>query len=1448
MPQLEPLEVRVVPSTWTVENANASGPNSLLAAVANANSDTSAALINFDPWVFTSATTVTLTSPLTLSNTSHSITIDGSGAGPLTVSGGGSVQVFCIGSGVTATIANLTITDGSANGGGGISNAGTLTVSGCTITSNEASACGGGIFSSGSLSLSGSTISENTAGSWSCGGGIYNLGSAAVSNCTISSNSGRHGGGIYSAINMAVSGCTITSNESTGYGGGIFGGAGSLSISGSTISENTAGTDGSHGGGGIYVGESVTVSDCTIADNQCGGDGGGILNNEGKLIVNSSTISDNSSCWGGGGVANLWAFVTLINCSVSGNTAGNGSTISDGGGILNYGTLFSYGTLTLVNVTVAGNSASGNGGGIMNAGELTVTNATISDNFAAYGGGIYSPDFTATLANTIVAGNTAVFPDISGSVSGSHNLIGDNSGMTGLTNGDNGNLVGTSTSPINAMLGTLTNNGGPTLTMMPQLDSPAFGTGDSFAQLSDGVDESVTSVTVTNGMSFAANDLSPLASGSYCTIQVGSEQMAVTAVNQVCLPSYLVGDTLTVVGGSYSTAATLTVTSVTANGFVAGVSVANPGCYSVLPSGIVSVTGGNGTGAKFDLYSPNYAAPYSISWAWPLFGGDLSTVLSLTRGVNGTTPATHAANASVFLVSDQRNLLPAYATPAVVNIGAVQGTSALIVTTASDEVSHTGTSLRDALTTANADAANGQSDTILFDPDLAGQTISLVQGTLALDGAGSGTITIDASSLSSITVNGGNAVEDLSVSSGVTAHIKGLTITGGSASGDGGGIFNAGSLTLTSCDVSGNSATANGGGLFSDGYAGVNNCVFTLNDAPGYGGSVFNDLGGTLSVSNTVLSDSTAGGGGGVGNLGSATISDCSLSADSASWSGGGIYNNGTLAVSDGTIADCVTSGNGGGIGNDSLGVLSIYDSTITGDSTMPNAYDGGGISNAGRLTMSYSALDLNTAYYGGGLYNNGGAATLTAGNEFSSNTAIEYGGCIYAGWGSLVINDCRVVSSLAAYGGGGIYCSAWLDITNATIANNSVSSGGGGGIDNEYGYLKLTSSTVCDNSASDGGDEIRNNWGTATITSSILSHYATQGEGIRNSGTLTLTGNSIVGNSVGIYAADGSITNVHFNRIVSNSTAIDNESSATIDATDNWWGSNSSALGSQTVIGNVDANPWQVFQAGAGADVIPISGSTSVNGNLNHNSNGEDLTAEVAGLGGATMTFELTAGTGTLTGSSTNMEGGTAITAYSASGSSGTATFAVTLDGVAASVSVVINSPPTAVDGPYEIQSSWWKFNEGTGTTTADTMTGGQVTLPSGVSWSSDAPMAGTYSLDFGSASGPLQAYGSTLGTSDFSLSLWVKWTSPPYLAVPLAGQDDGAGNSWSLAMSDSGHLLQFTVAVAGASPVTLLDQAWSPSAATWYHLTVTHSGSSGASTSTMRGALVQQAWQCLI
>ena len=138
----------------------------------------------------------------------------------------------------------------------------------------------------------------------------------------------------------------------------------------------------------------VELIGLTIVNGWTADDGGGIFNG-GYLTLTNCTVSGNTA-EGGGGIFSYQGTLTLTNCAVTGNSA-----TSYGGGI------FNEGDLTLTNCTVAGNTAD-YGGGIFDEGYLTLTNCTVAGNTADYGGGIYSGYWgTAYIYNTIVAQNTA---------------------------------------------------------------------------------------------------------------------------------------------------------------------------------------------------------------------------------------------------------------------------------------------------------------------------------------------------------------------------------------------------------------------------------------------------------------------------------------------------------------------------------------------------------------------------------------------------------------------------------------------------------------------------------------------------------------------------------------------------------------------------------------------------------------------------------------------------------------------------------------------------------------------------------------------------------------------------------------------------------------------------------------------------------------------------------
>ena len=107
-------------------------------------------------------------------------------------------------------------------------------------------------------------------------------------------------------------------------------------------------------GGGVLNQGNLTIKNATIRDNFGTDDGGGI-DNWGNLRVENSTFTGNRSNEEGGGVVNFQN-ATFVNTTFSGNRAGLTAAVgtigTDGGGaIFNSG-----GTVTLINCTIAGNT------------------------------------------------------------------------------------------------------------------------------------------------------------------------------------------------------------------------------------------------------------------------------------------------------------------------------------------------------------------------------------------------------------------------------------------------------------------------------------------------------------------------------------------------------------------------------------------------------------------------------------------------------------------------------------------------------------------------------------------------------------------------------------------------------------------------------------------------------------------------------------------------------------------------------------------------------------------------------------------------------------------------------------------------------------------------------------------------------------------------------------
>ena len=141
----------------------------------------------------------------------------------------------------------------------------------------------------------------------------------------------------------------------------------------------------------------------------------------------------------------------------------------------------------------------------------------------------------------------------------------------------------------------------------------------------DNADPVVTYGDVNNPGNSPASDIDAriLNAGEYNNTLVAAHKVAVGTGSVVSASvqisngvpvggsGYTVGDTLTVTGGTFAPAATLTVATLGAGGSVATVTVANPGIYSSFAGITGAVTGGSGSGAKFSL---NVRGELDVQW------------------------------------------------------------------------------------------------------------------------------------------------------------------------------------------------------------------------------------------------------------------------------------------------------------------------------------------------------------------------------------------------------------------------------------------------------------------------------------------------------------------------------------------------------------------------------------------------------------------------------------------------------------------------------------------------------------------------------------------------------------------------------------------------------------------------------------------------------------------
>jgi hypothetical protein len=281
-----------------------------------------------------------------------------------------------------------------------------------------------------------------------------------ISGLTVADGSANDGGGIFNLDeNATLQDVVVTGNDATADGGGVWsdGFTGTLEVIDSTISGNTAGDD----GGGIYnedTADVLRITGSTISGNTASDDGGGIYlyDPDAAVEIVGTTIADNTAGDLGGGVY-LYSIdggdpITIRRTTISGNSATAGS-----------GAYFYDVSASIQDSTISGNE----GGPALSAyGEpIELLMSTVTANTAD---GVDSAQ-PVTATGSIISGNTG--DDVSSPVQvvSDHSLLGTVPGGVD----DQGGTV-SSTTPG---LGPLADNGGPTLTHLPDAGSQAIDAG-----------------------------------------------------------------------------------------------------------------------------------------------------------------------------------------------------------------------------------------------------------------------------------------------------------------------------------------------------------------------------------------------------------------------------------------------------------------------------------------------------------------------------------------------------------------------------------------------------------------------------------------------------------------------------------------------------------------------------------------------------------------------------------------------------------------------------------------------------------------------------------------------------------------------------------------------------------------------------------------------------------
>jgi len=256
-----------------------------------------------------------------------------------------------------------------------------------------ANANGGAIYNHGTLSLFNCTLSGNSAaGTNGVAGATGKNGDNGSNGCNGGAGGNGYGGAIYNSGTLSLFNCTLANNSATGGAGGIGGGGGNGSYNGGN--GGNGGTGGVACGGAVYNGGTLSLSNCAFSGNvSTGGNGGGGGTNGAGAFPGLTGSGGAGGAGSGAGVYSAQGSPVVNGCTFSGNTAHSGN--GEKGGTLSSG-----------NGANGTRGADSSGGGMYCLGGL-LTNCTFYQNTVAGGIGGDGGDGTANAGNGGNGGNGA---------------------------------------------------------------------------------------------------------------------------------------------------------------------------------------------------------------------------------------------------------------------------------------------------------------------------------------------------------------------------------------------------------------------------------------------------------------------------------------------------------------------------------------------------------------------------------------------------------------------------------------------------------------------------------------------------------------------------------------------------------------------------------------------------------------------------------------------------------------------------------------------------------------------------------------------------------------------------------------------------------------------------------------------------------------------------------